>query len=53
MQNSKMIWLVNPYGPIDDEDWREYSFNQFGKYLSENGFHVNWWMAIFPAAFLL
>ncbi len=36
MINSKTIWLVNFYGPLEGENWREYSFNQFGKCLSEN-----------------
>lgn len=39
----KTIWLVNPYGPIEGENWRDYSFNQFGKYLSQNGYKVIWW----------
>lgn len=46
-----MIWLVNPYGPIEGENWREYSFNQFGKYLSQNGFNVIWWTASFSHHF--
>ena len=47
----KTIWLVNPYGPIEGENWREYSFNQFGKYLSINGFRVVWWTANFSHHF--
>ena len=47
----KTIWLVNPYGPIEGEKWREYSFNQFGKYLSEQGFNVIWWTASFSHHF--
>lgn len=47
----KMIWLVNPYGPIEGENWREYSFNQFGKYLSQRGFIVIWWTANFSHHF--
>lgn len=47
----KTIWLVNPYGPIEGENWREYSFNQFGKYLSLNGFKVIWWTANFSHHF--
>ena len=41
----KKVWLVNPYGPIEGENWRSYSFNQFGKYLSEHGYKVIWWTA--------
>lgn len=47
----KEIWLVNPYGPIEGEDWREYSFNQFGKFLSQNDFRVIWWTASFSHHF--
>ncbi len=47
----KTIWLVNPYGPIEGENWREYSFNQFGKYLSKNGYNVIWWTASFSHHF--
>ncbi|MDC7286388.1 glycosyltransferase [Blautia schinkii] len=45
------IWLVNPYGPIEGENWREYSFNQFGKYLSSKGYSVVWWTASFSHHF--
>ena len=47
----KTIWLINPYGPIEGENWREYSFNQFGKFLSENGYKVIWWTANFSHHF--
>ena len=47
----KTIWLVNPYGPIEGENWREYSFNQFGKYLSKQGYRVIWWTANFSHHF--
>lgn len=47
----KEIWLINPYGPIEGEDWRDYSFNQFGKYLSENGYKVIWWTSNFAHHF--
>lgn len=47
----RTIWLVNPYGPIEGENWREYSFNQFGKYLSKRGYKVVWWTASFSHHF--
>ena len=47
----RTIWLVNPYGPIEGENWREYSFNQFGKYLSQHDFKVIWWTANFSHHF--
>jgi len=47
----KTIWLVNPYGPIEGEKWRDYSFNQIGKYLAENSFNVVWWTSNFAHHF--
>lgn len=47
----KKIWLINPYGPIEGENWRDYSFNQFGKYLSKNGYNVIWWTSNFAHHF--
>ncbi|KZE38890.1 hypothetical protein AV656_08295 [Bhargavaea cecembensis] len=47
----KTVWLVNPYGPIEGEDWRTYSFNQFGRYLSNRNFKVIWWTANFAHHF--
>ena len=49
--DKKIVWLVNPYGPIEGENWREYSYNQFGKYLSMNGYRVIWWTANFSHHF--
>ena len=41
------IWLINPYGPIEGENWRDYRFNQFGKYLANQGHEVIWWTSNF------
>lgn len=48
---NKKVWLVNPYGPIEGESWRDYSFNQFGKFLAENGYDVVWWTSNFAHHF--
>lgn len=45
IKNMKTIWFVNPYGLIEGENWRDYSFNQFGKFLSTKGYKVIWWTA--------
>lgn len=45
------IWLINPYGPIEGENWRDYSFNQFGKYLAEKGHSIIWWTSNFAHHF--
>ncbi len=37
------IWLINPYGPIPTEKWRDYSFSIFGKHLASQGHDVIWW----------
>lgn len=51
MNKMKTVWLINPYGPIEGENWRDYSFNQFGKYLSSNGYKVVWWTSNFAHHF--
>jgi len=45
------IWLINPYGPIPGEGWREYRFTMIGKVLAENGHQVTWWTANFSHHF--
>lgn len=47
----KKIWLINPYGPIPTEEWRDYSFSIFGKYLAEQGYEVIWWTSNFSHHF--
>tara|TARA_A100001015_G_C15017942_1_gene726451 strand:- start:85 stop:1329 length:1245 start_codon:yes stop_codon:yes gene_type:complete len=37
------IWLINPYGPIPTEKWRDYSFSIFGQHLASQGHDVIWW----------
>lgn len=41
------IWLINPYGAIPGEGWREYRFKILGQVLAEHGFEVTWWSANF------
>lgn len=45
------IWLINPYGPIPGEGWRDYSFTMFGKTLAAAGHHVTWWTSNFSHHF--
>ena len=45
------IWLINPYGPVPTEKWRDYSFSIFGKYLAEQGHEVTWWTSNFSHHF--
>jgi len=41
------IWLVNPYGPIPGEGWRDYRFTLAGRALARRGHQVTWWTAGF------
>ncbi len=37
------IWLINPYGPIPGEGWRDYRFTTLGNALAERGHSIIWW----------
>lgn len=37
------IWLVNPYGPIPSENWREYAYVILGKWHSSLAHNCVWW----------
>ena len=41
------IWLVNPYGPLPGEEWREYRFSMIARALTARGHEVVWWTAAF------
>jgi glycosyltransferase involved in cell wall biosynthesis len=45
------IWLINPYGPIPGEGWRDYSFTMMGDILSKEGHEVIWWTSNFSHHF--
>jgi glycosyltransferase involved in cell wall biosynthesis len=45
------IWLVNPYGPIPGEGWRDYRFTLLGRTLAAQGHEVIWWTANFAHHF--
>lgn len=45
------IWLFNPYGPLPDEGWREYSYVAIGSALAEAGHDVTWWTSNFSHHF--
>ena len=45
------IWLINPYGSIPGEKWREYRFSIFANELSEKGHNVIWWTSAFSHHF--
>lgn len=45
------IWLINPYGPIPGEGWRDYRFTMIGQTLAHQGHRVTWWTANFSHHF--
>jgi len=45
------VWLVNPYGPLPSEQWREYRFTTLGRALTRAGYNVTWWTADFSHHF--
>jgi glycosyltransferase involved in cell wall biosynthesis len=45
------IWLLNPYGPIPGEGWREYRFSLIARALARRGHEVTWWTASFAHHF--
>lgn len=41
------IWIVNPYGTLPSEGWREYRSAMLARALAEAGHDVVWWIATF------
>jgi glycosyltransferase involved in cell wall biosynthesis len=41
------IWLLNPYGPLPGEAWRETRYAMLGRSLARAGHQVIWWTAGF------
>jgi glycosyltransferase involved in cell wall biosynthesis len=41
------IWIVNPYGTLPSEGWREYRSSMLARALSESGHKVCWWISNF------
>lgn len=45
------IWLINPYGPIPSESWRDYRFAMIGSTLARAGHEAVWWTSSFSHHF--
>lgn len=45
------IWLLEPYGPIPGESWRDYRFTMLGSELARRGHLVTWWTSNFSHHF--
>lgn len=39
------IWIVNPYGTLPSEGWREYRSSMLARALAEKGARVRWWIS--------
>jgi glycosyltransferase involved in cell wall biosynthesis len=46
-----IIWLINPYGPIPGESWRDYSFSMMAEAFAVRGHDVVWWTSNFSHHF--
>jgi glycosyltransferase involved in cell wall biosynthesis len=45
------IWLINPYGPLPSEGWRQYRFAALGRQLARAGHQTVWWTSSFSHHF--
>jgi hypothetical protein len=43
----KYIWIVNPYGTLPSEGWRDYRSYMLAKALANRGYQVLWWISDF------
>lgn len=41
------IWIINPYGTLPSEGWREYRSSMLAKALANRGHEVTWWISDF------
>lgn len=41
------IWIVNPYGTLPSEGWREYRSSMLARALAQRGHEVTWWLSNF------
>lgn len=41
------VWLINPYGPLPGEGWRDYRFTYAARALAARGHDVTWFTASF------
>jgi glycosyltransferase involved in cell wall biosynthesis len=41
------VWIVNPYGTLPSEGWREYRSSMLSRALSDYGHDVIWWISNF------
>lgn len=41
------VWMINPYGPLSGEGWRDYRFTYAARALAARGHEVTWFTAAF------
>jgi glycosyltransferase involved in cell wall biosynthesis len=46
-EDTLKIWIVNPYGTLPSEGWREYRSAMLARALQKRGHQVVWWIADF------
>lgn len=46
-ENIVNIWIVNPYGTLPSEGWREYRSAQLARAIEARGHRVTWWIGDF------
>lgn len=39
------VWIVNPYGTLPSEGWREYRSAMLARALAQRGYTVRWWIS--------
>lgn len=47
MKKKLNIWIVNPYGTLPSEGWREYRSSMLARALAVRGHQVVWWISNF------
>lgn len=47
----RKVWLINPYGSLPGERWREHRFATIGQLLADRGCDVTWWTGGFSHQF--
>jgi glycosyltransferase involved in cell wall biosynthesis len=41
------VWIINPYGTLPSEGWREYRSSMLARALADRGHEVTWWISNF------
>jgi glycosyltransferase involved in cell wall biosynthesis len=47
LNNQLTVWIINPYGNIPSEGWRDYRSTLIAKALTDAGYKTIWWVSNF------